>query len=338
MATTNGETLTELERRAETTRAELAQTVDALHNRISPGAIKSDMRSYARERSQTMMQAVEDRVRENPLQAMAIAVGIAYPFLKLAGRLPLPLLMIGAGVALSRQQGAGSGMSRGNGGRGGYGSSHGYASQGGSAMSLSGQEEEGQGGPGMMASVKEKAADLGSQMTEKAHQTMESLRAYAAGAGERTSGLLSDTYEGSRRRAAGAAHQLGQGYERTRDNLTVMAERYPLAAGGIAFAVGTMLAAALPVTRRENRLMGETADAFRQRTGAMARQGMAQARTAARDISRLAASDVREQGLTPEVARHSARSAMASAREAVQPTVAGDSAGPQGRNGHSSTP
>ena len=84
--------------------------------------------------------------------------------------------------------------------------------------------------------------------------------------------------------------------------------------------------------------MGETADAFRQRTGAMARQGMAQARTAARDISRQAASDVREQGLTPEVARHAARSAMESAREAVQQTVAGDSAGPQGRNGHSSTP
>ena len=38
------ESLSELERRAESTRAELAQTVDALHNRVSPSALKADMK------------------------------------------------------------------------------------------------------------------------------------------------------------------------------------------------------------------------------------------------------------------------------------------------------
>ena len=44
MATTNNESLSELERRSERTRAELAQTVDALHNRVSPSALKADIK------------------------------------------------------------------------------------------------------------------------------------------------------------------------------------------------------------------------------------------------------------------------------------------------------
>jgi len=78
------DSLSELERRAETTRAELAQTVDALHSRVSPGAIKADIRSY---------------VRDNPLQAAAIAVGAVYPLWRMIGAMPAPVLLIGAGLA-----------------------------------------------------------------------------------------------------------------------------------------------------------------------------------------------------------------------------------------------
>ena len=112
MPNTSGETLTELERQAESRRAELAQTVDELHNRVSPGAIKADVRNYARDR----LRLVEERMRDNPLQAVAIAVGIAYPLWRLIGRIPAPVLLIGAGLALSRR-----GRSEGYGARGLYG-------------------------------------------------------------------------------------------------------------------------------------------------------------------------------------------------------------------------
>ena len=56
MADTSGETLTELERQAESRRAELARTVDELHNRVSPRAIKADVRSYAQGRMEMVQQ------------------------------------------------------------------------------------------------------------------------------------------------------------------------------------------------------------------------------------------------------------------------------------------
>ena len=100
MANTNAETFTELERQAESRRAELAQTVDELHNRVSPGAIKADVRNYARDR----MQMMEERLRENPLQTVALRTGIAYPLWRIIGRIPAPVLLIGAGLALSRRE------------------------------------------------------------------------------------------------------------------------------------------------------------------------------------------------------------------------------------------
>jgi Protein of unknown function (DUF3618) len=49
------QSLSELEREAERTRAGLIHTVDELHNRVSPQAIKQEMRSYAREASQDLI-------------------------------------------------------------------------------------------------------------------------------------------------------------------------------------------------------------------------------------------------------------------------------------------
>ena len=44
-----GKSLSELEREAEHTRADLIHTVDELHNRVSPHAIKEEMKAYARD-------------------------------------------------------------------------------------------------------------------------------------------------------------------------------------------------------------------------------------------------------------------------------------------------
>jgi ElaB/YqjD/DUF883 family membrane-anchored ribosome-binding protein len=74
-----GQSLSELERQAEHTRADLIHTVDALHNRVSPQTIKHEMRAYAREASQDLIHNLERWARENPLQTVAVAAGLAYP-------------------------------------------------------------------------------------------------------------------------------------------------------------------------------------------------------------------------------------------------------------------
>jgi ElaB/YqjD/DUF883 family membrane-anchored ribosome-binding protein len=295
MATTNGESLSELERRAETTRAELAQTVDALHSRVSPTALKADM-----------METIETRIRENPLQTMALAVGVAYPLWRIVGRIPAPVLLIGAGLAMARR-----GSSSGN----GY-----YAGEAYRSSSADGQ--------GTMATLKEKAASLTQQVSDKAHEAMgkaheaiDKVRGYASDKTAAASDMISDRVESGRETASDTVEQVSETYQRTRENLADMIERHPMVAGGIALAVGALLASSIPVSRQENRVMGSAAGAVRQRTRGMAQEGFEQAKTAARDVYRQTAAEVREQGLSPDVARHAARTAMDTARNAVEQTV-----------------
>ena len=97
-----GQSLSELERQAERTRADLIHTVDELHDRVSPQAIKQEMRAYAREASQDLIHNLERRARENPLQTVAVAAGLAYPAWRFIANIPAPILLIGAGLALSQ--------------------------------------------------------------------------------------------------------------------------------------------------------------------------------------------------------------------------------------------
>jgi hypothetical protein len=59
--------LSELEREAENTRADLVDTVDKLHSRVSPKAIKEEVKAYALEASSDLIHNLERRARENPL-------------------------------------------------------------------------------------------------------------------------------------------------------------------------------------------------------------------------------------------------------------------------------
>ena len=123
MASTNGHgsspSLDELERDAERTRADLAHTVDELRSRISdtasdirervsPAAIKQDVKDYVHQTGQQFYHTIETRARENPLQAVAIAAGLAYPIWRIVSSMPAPILLIGAGIALSSRSGHGA--------------------------------------------------------------------------------------------------------------------------------------------------------------------------------------------------------------------------------------
>ena len=118
MASTNGygqpNSMEELERDAERTRADLAHTVDEIRSRISdtasdirervsPAAIKQDVKDYVHQSGQQLYHTIETRARENPLQTVAIAAGLAYPVWRIVSSMPVPVLLIGAGIALSNR-------------------------------------------------------------------------------------------------------------------------------------------------------------------------------------------------------------------------------------------
>lgn len=303
MATNSGETLSDLERRAENNRAELAQTVDALYSRVTPDALKADARSYARDTGQQMLASIEARVRENPLQAMAVAAGLAYPVWRLIARMPAPVLLIGAGLAISRR---GSGNGR-----------HDVEARYRAAYDADQARAAGEA-PGVLDTLKEKVGEVRSQLAEKAQETMESVRSTASGQASTAAGVLSDTYQSGREAAAEAVQRASETYAQARDNVASVIDRHPLLVGAAAFVVGSLVASSLPVTRPENRLMGKPSDTLKQRAQGMASQGLEQAKAAAQQVYETAAEGIGEEGLTPDVARSTARTAAEAARDAVE--------------------
>jgi hypothetical protein len=104
--------LHEISRETEQTRAALTTTVEELRdtvtdtatdikNRLRPEAIKAEVSGYIKSRGERLLQDLTDMARRNPMQAVAVGASVAYPLVRLARTIPLPVLMIGAGLFLT---------------------------------------------------------------------------------------------------------------------------------------------------------------------------------------------------------------------------------------------
>jgi hypothetical protein len=109
MPQTDTRSLQQIKRETEQTRAGLTDTVEQLRTtvadtasdirqRISPDAIKAEVSGYIRSRGEQLLDDVTAAARRNPMQAVAIGASIAYPLLRMARAIPLPVLMVGAGL------------------------------------------------------------------------------------------------------------------------------------------------------------------------------------------------------------------------------------------------
>ena len=109
MQQTADRSLRELQRQTEQTRAGLTQTVDQLkasvtdtaseiRQRISPENIKAEVTSYVRSKGESMLEDITAAARRNPMQAVAVGASLAYPLFRFARAIPLPVLMVGAGL------------------------------------------------------------------------------------------------------------------------------------------------------------------------------------------------------------------------------------------------
>jgi hypothetical protein len=106
---TDTRSLQQIKRETEQTRAGLTDTVEQLRTsvadtasdirqRISPEHIKAEVSDYIRSRGEQLLDDVTAAARRNPMQAVAIGASIAYPLLRMARAIPLPVLMVGAGL------------------------------------------------------------------------------------------------------------------------------------------------------------------------------------------------------------------------------------------------
>jgi hypothetical protein len=79
-------------------REAVTETASDLKKRLSPQAIKSDVTGYVRSRGEQLFETVSETARRNPVQAVAVGAGLAYPRLRIARSIPLPVWLIGAGI------------------------------------------------------------------------------------------------------------------------------------------------------------------------------------------------------------------------------------------------
>src|SRR5712672_1004624 len=109
MAQTDTRSLQQIKRETEQTRAGLTDTVEQLRSsvaettndirqRISPEAIKAEVSGYIKSRGEQLLNDVTAAARRNPMQAVAVGASVAYPLLRLARAIPVPVLMVGAGL------------------------------------------------------------------------------------------------------------------------------------------------------------------------------------------------------------------------------------------------
>ncbi|HZM37213.1 MAG TPA: DUF3618 domain-containing protein [Burkholderiales bacterium] len=96
---------------------------------------------------------------------------------------------------------------------------------------------------------------------------------------------LSVTAQSTRERISGAAASAKETYERARGGYDSMMRDHPLALGAVGLAIGAVIAAALPRTRKEDELMGEQRDRLAGQAKELGREQFEKAKDAVKNQS-----------------------------------------------------
>ena len=307
----------ELRRDSEQSRAQLAATVDRLREQIadtaedirykvSPENIKAEVSGFISHKTHGWMDALKQQAMDNPMQAIAAGTAIAVPAMRLARGFPLPLLMIGAGLALSsktvrdraaeaaapgiekarevideaseRAQSLGDDMRK--------AMSHAERQ----AAGMAGEARESAGG--MADAASGMAGDLRDRATQAADAVVDKVRSGMDAASE----MAKEQMERVRSTAKDAATAAPATKSKViRDNAVLI--------GSLGLAIGAILAASLPSTRAEASVIGNASDRVKRAAGSAAQSGFDAAKDTVLSAADAAAKSVSEADLGGHASR-----------------------------------
>jgi hypothetical protein len=347
----------------ERTRAEMSRTIDAIQERLSPQQIADQVRSSVREqfedakntvrdatigKAESLMRnagdtmhdarySVTDTVRENPIPAAMVALGLGWLFMNRSTR---PTRARIEQYTRHRTDGYRGDM-------GYYGSDMDYrrdmyrgdmAYYGGQAGTYEGYSAPRgiysagqQQNEGMLAEGQRRAADAAGQARHAAAEAANRAQSVAGDAANRVQGAASqathavgdaasraqDAVGDAASRAQDAANEAAyraqlaardaarrasRTYDRVEDRFQRSLQENPLAVGAIALAIGAVAGLVLPQTERENQLMGEARDNLVEQAAHVAEDTADKvqqvAGEVAKDAQQKTAEKAREVGLT----------------------------------------
>jgi hypothetical protein len=285
----------ELRRESERSRAELAATVgrlkeqisdtaDDIRHKVSPQHIKSEVTEYVSHSTQTWVKGLKQQIMDNPMQAVAAGAALGVPLLRMARGVPLPLLMIGAGLALTSKtvrdravDAAGPVMDK-------AGHMLGEVTERTRAMQGDAKET--------LSSAQSRAAGMAGDAEDKAAGLAADLRASAARAASVAGEKFKSGMDAAKDAAANAPDQARQTIG---DNAALI--------GGLGIAIGAIIAAALPETKAEAKVMGRASDGVKQAAAAAAQSGLEAAKDATTSAADAAAQKVAEADLGGHASR-----------------------------------
>ena len=340
--------LQQIKRETEQTRAGLTDTVEQLRTsvaetasdirqRISPDAIKAEVSDYIKSRGERLMNDVTAAARRNPMQAVAVGASVAYSLLRLARTIPLPVLMVGAGLffagskterSATRKAGEmASDISDEVGRRArDFGNQVGesasaakaYASDqldrasaavsGGTAQVSRAAHEAGATLASNLQKLQEAASfgvsdvsaalrDEGIPTASSAAATGQDIASDAASVGQRATGATTDAGLDAARAIGDKASDLT---ERAGKAIFETIEQNPLLVAGVGLLVGGLIASALPRSDIEDDLVGDSSTAVKRRAQTAASQGFDTATNVVGEVVDEATRQAQEEGLTPD--------------------------------------
>lgn len=285
----------ELRRESERNRAELAATVDRLRQGIadttqdlrhivSPQHLKSEVTGYVSDKAQSWVEGLKQQAMDNPMRAVAAGTAVAVPLLRLARGVPLPLLMIAAGLALTSKTVRDRATEAASPVIDGAGEMIGQAV--GSAQAAGNEVQE------RILTSRQRAAHAGGEFMDAANSAVEGLKAQASQAADTVADRINSGMDAVKGSIADAPAQTRQIIG---DNAALI--------GGLGLAIGAIVAAALPETRMESRAVGPVSDSLKRAAGEAAGAGLDAAKEATVSAAGAAASGVRKANLGEHASR-----------------------------------
>lgn len=246
-------------------RTQVADTTNEIKDRLAPAAIKAEVSQYVRESGDQLWRRLESKARANPLQAVAVGAAVALPALSLLRALPAPLLLIGAGLLLSRSSVTES-----------------------TSNAMTGLKEQFREHMdetlGTARSNFEQAADVARRTVHDARDYVQDSVAKASSTAASIKERIGDATVGATSSIQESASDLkSRGEEllkRTRETVTETWDKNPLLVAGIGLGIGAFIAAAFPATRTEKAVFGEASESVRRAAENAATEGLGNVKSA----------------------------------------------------------
>jgi hypothetical protein len=265
----------QLEREAELTRAQIADSLAELRDRMTPGQVMDETLDYFRDgRAGQFVRNLRQQVVENPIPVALIGAGLGWLMLGNRASRSQSVLSNAAQMKTTRYEPSAVAGAR-------------YSADR-AARETSAWAKDAASGVG------EASRDAGFKLKGAAREAGAAVGGAAASIGDAASSLYEsagEAYDMAADRARGAgrsASTLGANAVESSRNLLAFLREEPLVLAGVGLALGAVLGTALQMTETEKQLMGKASDAVKEGVGEAAEQtwekGKAMANEAADQI------------------------------------------------------